>query len=148
MIRNGEQFLLDLIKPAQSTAKNFNELRLMRYFDYKADLDLTKLPCASSTIHLHIINSFYQCYKWVMAPEKDITIEHPPQHYCYDIKGDYLEPLLIDVINRPDELPEPCTCGKCACESCACRYADIPCCVYCKCRGEDCCQNPNNPKNH
>ena len=50
--------------------------------------------------------------------------------------------------NRPDELPEPCTCGKCARESCACRYADIPCCVYCKCKREDCCQNPNNPKNH
>ena len=103
----------------------------MKYFDYKYEIELTKLPCTSKTIRLHIIHALYQCYRWVMAPDRDIAISHlPPEDYAYQVTGKYLEPLLIDGPYIPDDLPEPCTCGKCARKNvCSCRIAEIPCCM-------------------
>ena len=43
-IDHAEHFLVDILKPSQSTVKTFNELRELKYFDYKSDLNLTKLP--------------------------------------------------------------------------------------------------------
>ena len=84
-IDHAEHFLVDILKP-KSTVKTFNELRELKYFDYKSDIDLTKLPYTSSTIRLHIARGFYQCYRWIMAPKGDITITDPPQEYAYEVK--------------------------------------------------------------
>ena len=147
LIDQAERFLVDIIKPAQSEVKTFNELRELKYYNYKSELELTKLPCTSTTIRLHVIRAFYQCYRWVMAPNRDIATTHSPEDYAYQVTGEYLEPLLIDGPNKPDDLPEPCTCGECARENvCPCRIAEILCCVYCKCKSsQDVCKNPNNP---
>ena len=143
-IDHAEHFLVDILKP-KSTVKTFDKLRELKYFDYKSDIDLTKLPCTSSTIRLHIAHGFYQCYRWIMAPKGDITITHPPQEYAYEAKGDCLEPILLNGPIKPDDLPEPCNCGKCARNNvCPCRIAGVPCCMYCKCKGKDICKNPNN----
>ena len=83
----------------------------------------------------------------LITPNRDIATTQSPEAYAYQVTGEYLEPLLIDGPNKPDDLPEPCTCGECACENvCPCRIAEILCCVYCKCKSsKDVCKNPNNP---
>jgi len=98
LIDQAERFLVDIIKPAQSEVKTFNELRELKYYNYKSELELTKLPCASTTIRLHVIRAFYQCYRWVMAPNRDIATTHSPEDYAYQVTGEYLEPLLINLM--------------------------------------------------
>ena len=114
MIDFAEIFLVVIIKPARSPIKTLDDLRILKYFDLKSQLDLTKLPCTTTTIQLHIIHSFYQCFRWIMAPIRDVTVSHPPLLYAYEVNGDFLEPLLLEEPTKPEDLPDPCICGKCA----------------------------------
>ena len=126
-----------------SNVKTFDELRNLKYFEYKVQLDLTKLPCTSTSIRLHILHGYYQCRRWIEAPIHDITVSHPPKFYGYRENGDVLEPVLVEEPVKPSDLPDPCVCVKCARENvCSCRIANISCCRYCKCKNSVDCKHP------
>ena len=56
------------------------------------------------------------------------------ESYGYVRRDSSLVPEFV--ISKPDNLPDPCTCGKCAHKNgCRCRIAGIKCCKYCKCKG-------------
>ena len=63
MIYQAGNFLVNIIKAAQSKIKTFNEFRTLLFFDYKSQTDVTILPCTSSAVQLHIIRGFYQRYQ-------------------------------------------------------------------------------------
>ena len=52
IVRNAEEFLVRCIKKTDSLT--FDELRYEVYHTDAFKLDLTKLPCTSSSIHEHI----------------------------------------------------------------------------------------------
>ena len=142
-IENAENFLVSCIKPVSSKITTFDELRNLKYFDFKSQLDLTKLPCTSSSIRLHILRAYYQCRLWIEAPFHDISASLPPTSYGYRKNGDFLEPVLVEQPVKPSNLPDPCNCQKCARETvCPCRIVGISCCKYCKCKNGPVCKNP------
>ena len=70
----------------------------------------------------------------VQAPFRDATKTMNAESYGYVRRDSSLVPEFV--ISKPDNLPDPCTCGKCARENgCRCRIAGIKCCKYCKCKG-------------
>ena len=138
-----EHCLVDCIKPRSSKVKTFDERRCLKYFEYKTQLDLTKLLCTSTSIKLHILRAYYQYRRWIEAPIYDISTSHPPNLYGYREKGDYLEPVLVEEPIKPSCLPDPCRCLTYAREHlCSCRIVGISCCIYCKCKKSSDCKNP------
>ena len=98
LVDNAESNLVNVLNSSKDEVKTFDELRFLKYYDYKSSLDLTKLPCTSSTIHYHILCAFYQCHRWIMAQKKDITTDLSPLNNGYSIKNDYIEPVLVNVL--------------------------------------------------
>ena len=119
---------MDCLKPAGAVITTFDELRALKYFDYKSELDFKKLPCTSSSIQLHNLRAYYKCRMMTDAPFKDISLSHPPELYGFIENSDFLEVVLVEECTKPGDLPDPCTCKKCARETvCRCRIAGITC---------------------
>ena len=113
-IAMAENFLVDCIKPEISNVRTFDELRALKYFNLKSQLDYSKLPCTSTSIRLHILRAYYQYRLWIEAPFHDISASLSVTSYGYRKNGDLLEPILIEEAVKPSDLPEPCNCQKCA----------------------------------
>lgn len=75
------------------------------------------------------------------APFEDVSSTMKAESYGFIRSGDVLVPEIV--ISKPEDLPDPCKCGKCARKNgCPCRVAGIRCCKYCKCKAGDLCRNP------
>ena len=97
-------------------------------------MDFEKTPCTSTNARKHIQRAYYQMQIWVQAPFRDATTTMNAESYGYVRRDGSLVPEFVT--SKPDNLPDPCTCGKCARKNwCRCRIAGIKCCKYCKCRG-------------
>ena len=62
IVKRAENFLINCIKPVTSTSRTFDQLRFNQYFDIKSKkVDLSHVPCTSSTLRLHIQRAYHQC---------------------------------------------------------------------------------------
>ena len=129
IVKRAENFQIKCIKPVTSTAITFDQLRFNQYFDIKSKkVDLSHVPCTSSTLRLHIQRDYHQCRLCILVN---------PTQYGYVIQNEILVPNLVEQPIKPKDLPDPCKCGKCARENvCPCRKMNIECCLYCKCKNE------------
>ena len=141
IISGAERFLLDVL--GKTDYETFDSLRYDQYYK-SSKLDFSKLVCTSETLKNHIRRAFLQCNKWFLAHMPFESQNLNPLHYGYkDVNGKLL-PLIISTKNRPEDLPEPCKCGKCATVKCSCRIYKIGCSKFCKCFTSSNCQNPFN----
>ena len=135
-----ETFLAKCLKPSTDNTM-FDDLRLAEFSSSALKMDFEKTPCTSTNARKHIQRAYYQMQMWVQAPFRDATTTMNTESYGYVRRDSSLVPEFV--ISKPDNLPDPCTCGKCARKNgCRCRIAGIKCCKYCKCKGGDCCRNP------
>ena len=140
-IEMAEQYLVQVFKNG-SDLKTMDGLRYSR-FHHAKNCAYTDLPPTSFSIKPHIRRAFYGIYLQ-MHCLNDPTLD--PRLYGFEEQGDLLAPVL-NIRLLPDDLPQPCTCGKCATKRCVCRKNKVSCCIYCKCRGEtlegNVCLNPH-----
>ena len=131
----------DAADPSATDNTTFDDLRLAEFSSSALKMDFEKTPCTSTNTRKHIQRAYYQMQMWVQAPFRDATTTMNAESYGYVRRDSSLVPEFV--ISKPDNLPDPCTCGKCARKNgCRCRIAGIKCCKYCKCKGGDCCRNP------
>ncbi len=103
-IQMAETFLVKCLKP--STDKTtFDDLRLATFSSNALKLDFEKTPCTATNARKHIQRAYYQMQIWVQAPFRDATTG-------YVRRNNSVVPEFV--ISKPDNLPDPCTCGKCA----------------------------------
>ena len=67
VISSAEKFLVDCLSNDKKV-QTFDEVRYQTYHKKSFQVDFEKLPCTSSSIHLHIRRAFLQCYLWLHAP--------------------------------------------------------------------------------
>ena len=107
-----------------------------------------KLPCTSSSIHLHIRRTFLKCYPWLHAPFVETIDLNPTTDYGYIVDEDeHLIPEIVKGDVTPEDFPLPCmrSCVKCVKSTvCPCRVREIPCCEFRKCNSSVECKNPAN----
>ena len=139
-IQMAESFLVKCLKPS-TNLETFDELRLAEFDNSALKIDFEKTACTSTNIRKHIQRSYYQAQLWIQAPFRDAAILMNAESYGYTRVNDLLVPEMV--ITKPEELPDPCKCGKCARKNvCPCRVARIKCCKYCKCKATNECRNP------
>ena len=114
MILSAEKSLVECISKS-SERNNFDDIRFVTHHQKSFQLDLEKLLPTSSSIHIHIKQTFLQSYNlWLFAPFVG-SIEINSEDCRYQLTED---DILVstntskDVI--PDNFPVPCTCWKCA----------------------------------
>ena len=106
-----ETFLVKCLKP--STDKTtFDDLRLATFSSNALKLDFEKTPCTATNARKHIQRAYYQMQIWVQAPFRDTTTIMNAESYGYVRRNNSVVPEFV--ISKPDNLPDPCTCGKCA----------------------------------
>ena len=59
----------------------------------------------------HIQPAYYQMQIWVQAPFRDATTTMNVESYSYVGRNSLLVPEFV--ISKPNNLHDPCTCGKC-----------------------------------
>ena len=129
-----ELFLVKCLKPS-TEPETFNDLRVDAFNSNALKLDFEITPCTSVNVHKHI---HYQQQLWVQAPFEDISLSMNVESYGFIRSGGLLVPHIV--ASKPEDLPDPCTCGKCARKNgCPYRVAGIRCCKYCKCKGGELC---------
>lgn len=139
-VRMAELFLVKCLKPS-TDLETFNDLRVDAFNSNALKLDFEKTPCTSVNARKHILRAYYQQQLWVRAPFEDVSLSMNAESYGFIRSGDLLVPDIV--ASKPEDLPDPCTCGKCARKNgCPCRVAEIRCCKYCKCKAGDLCKNP------
>ena len=139
-IHMAETFLVKCLKPS-TDMQSFDNLCLNAFDCNALKMDFEKTPCTSTNASKHILRAYYQQQLWVQAPFRDATLIMNAESYGFVRRGSLLVPEIV--ISKPEDLPDPCKCGKCARKNgCPCRIAEIHCCKYCKCKGGDCCKNP------
>ena len=119
----------------------FDDLQNHTYHLKSFQLSLEKLPCTSSSIHLHIMRAYLQCYLWLHAPFVE-NVEINPLEFGFYISNKELIPKIIHGPSIPEDFPIPCNCIKCAkINVCPCRVKAISC-EFCKCGSSEGCKNP------
>ena len=110
MILSAEKSLIECISKS-SERNNFDDLRFLTYHQKPIQLDLEKLLPTSSSIHIHIKQTFLQSYNfWLYAPFVGST-EINSEDCGYKLTEDNMSVSTItskDVI--PDNFPVPCNC--------------------------------------
>jgi len=76
-------------------------------------LDFEKNPCTSVNLCKHIQRAYYQQQLWVRASFEDVSLSMNAESYGFIRSGSLLVPDIV--ASKPEDLPDPCTCGKCAC---------------------------------
>ena len=119
----------------------FDDLRNHTYHLKSFQLSLEKLPCTSSSIHLHIMRAYLQCYLWLHAPFVE-NVEINPLEFGFYISNEELILKIIHGPSIPEDFSIPCNCIKCAkINVCPCRVKAISC-EFCKCGSSEGCKNP------
>ena len=110
--------------------------------------DLKVLPPTSKAFEQHVYRAHLQTAIW-----RSVTSADPPNanpiHYGWTLDID--QNVLVPIALPPDVSPAPmdilkmikCGCSKCSTARCSCSVAQISCSVFCKCRGEEICNNRN-----
>ena len=93
MLNRTERFLVDCIKRNSSPATMFDQLRMNKYFNFKSKHDFTKIPCTSTSIHLHISRAYYLCRLGHRASVKDAAVPLSTEDYGYKLGNDKMDPL-------------------------------------------------------
>ena len=129
MVTDAEQFLVKVINKKFDSCMSFNEF--------------IELPCSSAAIHENIKRGYMQTKCWLDAPFLNAADSLDPCDYGYSahLKTNTIEPCLFSGPQKPQDVPEPCTCKTCARRTCPCRVAIVSCSDFCGCT-EDGCKNP------
>ena len=61
LVHSAKKYLIDCLSNDKKV-QTFDELRYQTYRKKLFQLDFKKLPCTSSSIHLHIRRAFLQCF--------------------------------------------------------------------------------------
>lgn len=139
-VQMAEMFLVKCLKPS-TELESFNELRVDALSSNAMKMDFEKTPCTSVNARKHIQRAYYQQQFWIQAPFEDASVTMKAESYGFVRNNGVLVPEIV--ISKPEDLPDPCTCGKCARKNgCPCRIVGIRCCKYCKCKAGDLCKNP------
>ena len=76
-------------------------------------MDFEKTPCTSTNARKHIQRAYVLPNANVGTRDATTTMNAKS---CSHVRGDSsLVPEFV--ISKPDNLPDPCTCGKCACKN-------------------------------
>ena len=119
-------------------------LRVAAFDNNALKIDFERTARTSTNIRKHIQRSYYQVQLWIQAPFRNAAILMNAKSYGYSRMDDILVPEIV--ITKPEELLDPCRCGKCARKNvCPCRVVGIKCCKYCKYKAPDKCRNPLTP---
>ena len=138
LIEMAETFLVKCLKPS-TDLETFDDMRLASFNSNALKVNFETTACTSTNAKKHIRRAYYQQQLWIEAPFRDATLTMNPESYGFERRGTSL--IHEIVITKPDDLPDPCMCGKCARKNgCRSRVAGIKCC---KCKGDDGCKNPN-----
>src|ERR1051325_6624243 len=136
MDANAEAFLMKTLGTQFCTADDF------RFHDYhqKKVVNFERLTPTSTSVRLHIKRAYYQCHRWINALSAEEQLD--PLEYGYIENDGALEPQITSSSILPADFPIP-SCIKCYRDStCCCRSNEHSCCVFCKCKSGDICNNP------
>ena len=143
---SAEKFLVERF--SKSSEKNsFDDAHFETQLQISFQVDLEKIPPASSSIHIHTKRAFLQSYLWLHAPFVE-SFKINPEYYRNDSTEDDMSIPTItfkDVI--PDTFLVSCNCLKFAKKNvCPCHVKLIRCCKFCKCAACLSCNNSLNQK--
>ena len=140
IIKSVEEILVKVVRPNSAKSTFDDELRLVEYNTYRKTFNVTKCPCTSAAVKMHIRWACFQTSRWLNATFK--------KKFVSQLTGLRLDGNLILVAFSPSGLcqmsqrsrmicqsPEPCNCGNCTFDRyCVCRQFKLPCCAMCKCQ--------------
>lgn len=131
-----ETLYLNILGKKGDTADEARQIIFTRSFG--SNINLSKIPCTSDSLHLHALRASAQTYIWKQALNPQYEILDFTQ-FGYKKENDFLLPLFMNKSSLPTDLKKPCNCKKtCKTKACYCKKNNISCILLCGCDSEEC----------
>ena len=134
MTTDAEHFLVKVLNKKHDSCVSFNELRVKLYHQFK-DKNFIELPCSSAAIHENIKKAYMQTRCWLDAPFLNAADSLDPCDYGYTAhpETNMIKPCFFSGPQKPQNVPEPCTCKTFARRTYPCRVALASRSDFCGC---------------